>query len=197
MSEIDTKESLLAAAKKLFLTRGYAGTSVDAICSQAKVSKGSFYHFFDTKEELALAVLQWSIERSSAIIAAGTFVRMTDPVERAVGYLKHVEKSAETIWKGGCILSTFAIELADTHPKLQKVVAEIFSAVAADVAQQLKPIADLGNGIPSASELADQFLIILEGSIILAKAHRQPERVTKAIRNFRKTLQALLASAAV
>ena len=57
MSEIDTKESLLAAAKKLFLTRGYAGTSVDAICSQAKVSKGSFYHFFDTKEELALAVL--------------------------------------------------------------------------------------------------------------------------------------------
>jgi hypothetical protein len=41
----ESKERLLAAAKELFLARGYAGTTVDAICEKAELTKGSFYHF--------------------------------------------------------------------------------------------------------------------------------------------------------
>jgi TetR/AcrR family transcriptional regulator, transcriptional repressor for nem operon len=49
MVAIPSKERLLAAAKDLFLARGYAATTVDAICEKAQLTKGSFYYSFDSK----------------------------------------------------------------------------------------------------------------------------------------------------
>jgi TetR/AcrR family transcriptional regulator, transcriptional repressor for nem operon len=67
----ESKQRILTAAKELFLARGYGGTTVDAICEKARLTKGSFYHFFDSKEELGLAVLDWSRQRSGQILADG------------------------------------------------------------------------------------------------------------------------------
>jgi len=63
---------------------------------------------------------------------------------------------------------------------------------------QLQPIAAqcTGKQAPSASELADTLLGILEGSIILAKAHRDPTRIPKAVRGFRLSLATLIAELA-
>ena len=58
MSEPKTKDKLIEAALRLMLAKGYPATTVDEICASAGVSKGSFYHFFATKEELALAAVQ-------------------------------------------------------------------------------------------------------------------------------------------
>jgi AcrR family transcriptional regulator len=64
MSAAQSKERILAAAKELFLSRGYAATTVEAICEKAELTKGSLYYFFDSKEELGLAVLDWSLRRA-------------------------------------------------------------------------------------------------------------------------------------
>jgi TetR/AcrR family transcriptional regulator, transcriptional repressor for nem operon len=40
----ESKQRILTAAKELFLARGYGGTTVDAICEKARLTKGSFYH---------------------------------------------------------------------------------------------------------------------------------------------------------
>ena len=56
MAANESKERILAGAKELFLARGYAATTVDAICEKAELTKGSFYYFFDSKEDLGLAV---------------------------------------------------------------------------------------------------------------------------------------------
>jgi AcrR family transcriptional regulator len=53
MAATQSKERILAGAKELFLARGYAATTVDAICEKAELTKGSFYYFFDSKEDLA------------------------------------------------------------------------------------------------------------------------------------------------
>jgi TetR/AcrR family transcriptional repressor of nem operon len=44
--------------RNCFWLAANAGTTVDAICEKAELTKGSFYHFFDSKEDLALAVLE-------------------------------------------------------------------------------------------------------------------------------------------
>jgi TetR/AcrR family transcriptional repressor of nem operon len=192
MSVPESKDRLLAAAKALFLARGYHGTTVDAICESAGLTKGSFYHFFSSKEDLGAAVLNWSLERSGALLADGPFASITDPVARALGYLSHVEASSKELWSGGCLLGTFAVELAETNPNLQKAVAGMFDAVASDVATQLEPLAETwpGDDTPTAAELAAQFLMILEGAITLAKAYRDWTRIPKAIGAYRKSLEA-------
>ena len=123
MATNQSKERLLTAAKELFLARGYAATTVDAICEKAALTKGSLYYFFDSKEELGLAVLEWSLRGSAQILADGPHVRITDPVEKAFAFLEHLEKCSPKLWSGGCLLGIFSQELAETNPRMQKAVA--------------------------------------------------------------------------
>jgi TetR/AcrR family transcriptional repressor of nem operon len=198
MRSSPSKENLLAAAKELFLACGYAATTVDAICEEAELTKGSFYYYFDSKEDLGLAVLDWSLRRSAQTLASGSYVRIADPVEKAFAFLEHLEKCSPEIWSGGCLLGSFSLELADTNSRMQKAVAGMFQAVADDFAENLQPIAAqcTGKQAPTANELADTLLGILEGSIILAKAHRDPTRIPKAIRGFRLSLATRIAEPA-
>ena len=189
-----SKERILAGAKELFLARGYTATTVDAICERAELTKGSFYYFFDSKEDLGLAVLDWSLRQSAQMLATGSYVRMNDPVEKAFAFLEHLENCSPEIWSGGCLLGSFSLELADTNSRMQQAVSGMFQAVADDFAKQLQPIAAqcAGKQAPTANELADSLLGILEGSIILAKAHRDPARIPKAIRGLRLSLATLI-----
>jgi TetR/AcrR family transcriptional regulator, transcriptional repressor for nem operon len=177
------------------LARGYAATTVDAICEKAELTKGSFYYFFDSKEDLGLAVLDWSLRRSAQMLASGTHARIVDPVEKAFAFLEHLEKCSPELWSGGCLLGSFSMELADTNSRAQQVVAGMFQALEDDFAEKLQPIADqcAGKQAPQASGFADTLLSIVEGSIILAKAHRDPTRIPKAIRGFRLSLATLIA----
>jgi TetR/AcrR family transcriptional regulator, transcriptional repressor for nem operon len=189
-----SKERILAAAKALFLAGGYAATTVDAICEKAELTKGSFYYSFDSKEDLGIAVLDWSLRRSVAMLASGPHVRITDPVEKAFAFLKHLEKCSADLWSAGCLLGSFALELADTNPRMQQAVAGMFQAVADYFAENLQPIVPecAGKQARAASELADTLLGVVEGSIILAKAHRDPSRIPKAIRGFRRSLEKVI-----
>lgn len=54
----DTRRALVRAARRLFNRRGYAATSLNDVCRQAHLTKGAFYHYFDTKEDLFVAVLE-------------------------------------------------------------------------------------------------------------------------------------------
>ncbi len=49
-----TRERVRDAANRLFLAKGFKGTTVDAVCEAAGVSKGTFYLHFDRKEDLLL-----------------------------------------------------------------------------------------------------------------------------------------------
>lgn len=57
-TENKTKDAILDAALKIFLTKGYEGTSVRMILEEANVVTGSFYHFFKSKEDLFEEVVE-------------------------------------------------------------------------------------------------------------------------------------------
>src|SRR5471032_2506620 len=61
----DAKEKILDAARALIELRGYSALGVAEICKSAGVPKGSFYYFFESKEVLALAVIDehWVVQR--------------------------------------------------------------------------------------------------------------------------------------
>lgn len=79
---------LLAAAKHQFGSQGFAGTSVDRICSAAKVSTRSFYELFGNKEAIFLAVYdditRRSIEAATRVLAETTGAPMRERIPAAV-----------------------------------------------------------------------------------------------------------------
>lgn len=56
------RERLFAAAREVFAESGYAGATVEAIVHRAGCTKGAFYHYFSSKEELFLALLEERVE---------------------------------------------------------------------------------------------------------------------------------------
>src|SRR3954451_1677952 len=54
---MQTRDRIVRSAAKLFLTRSYQSVGVHDLCEVADVRKGSFYHFFASKAELAKAVI--------------------------------------------------------------------------------------------------------------------------------------------
>ena len=80
----ETRSRIIESAIKLFSTRGFNAASVDDICKDAGISKGAFYHHFESKQALFLALLDgWlqtidnAIEASKDLTVPETFTRMT------------------------------------------------------------------------------------------------------------------------
>src|SRR6185369_4316728 len=86
-----SKEKLVRAARNLMLAQGYPVTSVDDIIEAAGVSKGSFYHYFDSKEELALTAMHEFLADGAALMMEAPFRDIADPRKRSIAFLKHVE----------------------------------------------------------------------------------------------------------
>ena len=81
----ETRTKILDSAIKLFSTRGFNAASVDEICAEAGLSKGAFYHHFESKQALFLALLDgWlqaienAIEASKDKTVPETLMQMTE-----------------------------------------------------------------------------------------------------------------------
>src|SRR5437868_15137540 len=83
----DSKTKLMDAALQLIRTKGYAATTVDDICHKAGVTKGSFFHHFKSKDELALAAASYWGTMTSGFFAAAPYRKLQDPRDRLLGYV--------------------------------------------------------------------------------------------------------------
>ncbi|HKW35247.1 MAG TPA: TetR/AcrR family transcriptional regulator [Candidatus Acidoferrum sp.] len=75
-----TKANIIAVARGLFATRGYYGTSTEAILEKSQLSRGALYHHFETKEALFAEVLE-AVEIDITAATGRARADTTDPVE--------------------------------------------------------------------------------------------------------------------
>jgi TetR/AcrR family transcriptional repressor of nem operon len=122
---ISTRDRLLDAARYLFWEKGYAATGIAEILERAKANSGSFYHFFNSKEALLLAVLDSYLEGLEPVIVRPAFARRRDPVERIFAILQgYRERLAETGCRYGCPLGRLALEIeAENLPAHNRIAA--------------------------------------------------------------------------
>lgn len=172
-----TRGKLLDAAQSLMMERGYAATSVSDICARAGATNGSFFHFFGGKEDIGRAAVARFIERELAALDRAPFRRDPDPAMRLRGWID----AAAAVFSDprlpkSCLLGTMTQELAPVHPRFQALFAELFSRWAAgfsrDAAEALA--ARGAPGPAEAAALADMYLSIIQGSIILVKGRGDP-----------------------
>ena len=96
----DVEERLMNAAMDLIWEHSYGSTSVDAICEKAGAKKGSFYHFFESKSELAVQALEADWQHKKARMDE-IFSASVAPLERLQHYFEHVYKG-QTKAHGEC-----------------------------------------------------------------------------------------------
>lgn len=184
---------MLDAVQTLSLSKGFPATTVDEVCAEANVSKGSFYHHFETKEEIGHAALDRYFDELVETLTAGSYSDSADPMERLAGFLTHAGQACSgPVLVNGCMLGSFALDLAESHPEIRRKLSEQFSFLTTFVATLITEAAEAAGRTLPADRLAQQFLAIIEGSIVLAKAQADPDVLTSGVSLFGDHLELLL-----
>jgi TetR/AcrR family transcriptional repressor of nem operon len=191
---IPTKVKLLEAAQQLMLTKGYPATTLDEICQVAGLTKGSFFHYFENKEDLGKAVLDHFVETMFGIVQQAEFHQKKDPLQRVYGYLDFLTKlSKDPNIPRSCLLGSFAQELSDTHPKIQTQCAKHFNQWTEDFKKDLDQAKaqHAPNAAFDTRSLSEYLITILEGSLILAKAKQERRIIERNLQHFKQYLKTL------
>jgi len=192
--EPDTKDRILASARELFHGRSYADVGIKEICSLAKVQKGSFYHFFPSKQELAMAVIDNMSDDWAHGFVAEAFDEALPPFERldymvdAVYYWQKAAKNVEGRMPG-CLFGNLALEISTRDEVLRARLNAVFEKASTHFHEALEQAVERGEIPPlDTAETATAMLAYLEGVILLAKTRNDPEVVRTlgpAIKNIR------------
>ena len=186
-----TKARLLDAAQALMLEKGFTATTVDEICEAAKLTKGSFFHYFESKDQLGKELLE-RFCASGQQLHQGFCGKETDPLKRVYAYVDGAMKlAADPVMGKGCLLGLFAQELADTNPAIREVCCEGFKVWATHFGKELARAK--ARYAPRAAfdpkELAEHLIAIMEGSMILGKARGNMKVMAQNLRHFRAYLE--------
>jgi TetR/AcrR family transcriptional repressor of nem operon len=191
----ETKRKLLDAGVSLMRERGFNATTVDDICTQAGVTKGGFFHYFKSKDDLAAAAVVRFYEMRALQSAEAPFRSMSDPLERVFGRLDFARQSyvgPKGVTKG-CLIGMFAQELSFTNAQLRTICQDRFDQTArdfeADLAQAKALYAPRAAFDPKS--LATLYVSIVQGSLMLAKASESNRVLNENIEQFRSYLQIL------
>lgn len=193
-AESDTRTRILATAREMFHGRSYADVGIQEICEGAKVQKGSFYHFFSSKQELAMAVIDDMAEDWAHGFVAEAFDQNLPPAERLdymVDAAYYWQKAAKDI-EGrmpGCLFGNLALEMSTRDDVMRAKLNAVFDKAKDKFRTTLEEGVATGAFAPMNTECtANAMLAYLEGIILLAKARNEPEvilRLGPAIKTLR------------
>lgn len=179
----DTRTRILSTARELFHGRSYADVGIKEICDIAKVQKGSFYHFFPSKQDLAMAVIDDMADDWAHGFVAEAFDQNLPPLER-LDYMVDAayfwQKAAKDI-EGrmpGCLFGNLALEISTRDDILRAKLNAVFEKASARFHETLEEAVEHGDLPPlDTGATATAMLAFLEGVILLAKTRNDPDVV--------------------
>ena len=170
----DAKERLLTGADSLFRDRGFGSVGVAEICKLAGVNKGSFYHFFSSKRELLLDVVESAWDETGMLRDCEGEIPHR-PVEHLQRYLEelfavhYADKEANGRVRGS-LIANVALELGSSEPEVGKKLDELLRRETAIFETLLVEAQDRGEVSLGNTRFAAQALVAsLHGLLMLAK----------------------------
>ena len=187
----ESKTLFLDAALQLIRAKGYEATSVDDLCSAAQLSKGCFFHHFESKEELALAAAAHFAARADDFFSSAPYRSLADPLARLLGYVDFRRSLLQgELPDFTCLLGTMVQETYRTHPSIraacERHISEHAATLSRDIAEAKKRYAPRARWSVESLGLFTQATI--QGAFILAKAKDGPDAARECLRHLRRYL---------
>lgn len=170
-----SRESLLNKGIDVLMQQGYHGTGLKEILDAVNIPKGSFYNYFDSKEDFAAKVIQHYVDPFVLRLAAHLQQSETDALAAMQHYFDELIAQVEkNDFKGGCLLGNLMGEVADTSSLCQQSLKvavnrfrELLQSGLAKAQQQGTVRAD-----KSAEDMADLLINTWQGALLRAKIEK-------------------------
>jgi len=171
--------------------QGYSGTTVDDICSAAGLTKGAFFHHFESKEDLAVAAAAHFSQMAERLFGTAPYRGLADPLDRLLGYVDfRTAILSGPVPEFTCLLGTMVQEAYDTHPAIRHACDTYIGAHIAEVAKDITAAKVLY--APSVEWSAESLALftqaVLQGAFVLAKSKGGPEVARDCLAHLRRYL---------
>lgn len=192
----DARNKILDAGRTLIAQRGYSSLGVAEICATAGVPKGSFYYFFESKQALALAVIEdhWAAQQKQWVELLSSD---HDPLSRLKDLFEATEQTQragqqKTGHVVGCLFGNLALELSNQVEEVRTRLEQIFDAQIDMIEQVVAEAKDAGQTGASVDtrEAARSIVAQIEGRVLLAKLLSDPTQLDALWQNSLDLLQA-------
>ncbi|MDI2128453.1 TetR/AcrR family transcriptional regulator [Yinghuangia seranimata] len=164
-----TRDRLLDTTHALVQAKGYTGTGLNEVVAVSGAPRGSLYfHFPGGKDQLIAESVRYAGQAIGSDLAE--LSESTGPAAEFVGaVLRRLGEQLEASeWLKGCPIATVALEAAATNDLLQEACSEVYASWEAALRARL-------GDRPDAADLAVTVLALIEGALLLARAHRSRE----------------------
>lgn len=179
-NKVGSKERIIHAAIQLLWEQSYLGTSVDELCVFAEVRKGSFYHFFPSKIDLALTAIDTSWAQTKLHVFIPIFSTKKDGMDQLQDLINKVDEVQSSILKAngaylGCPFGNLGQEMATKDDRIRKKIQKVFEGhcefivSALDKAQKSGTLPVGNNG-----QKATNIFALFEGALLLSKVSGDP-----------------------
>jgi TetR/AcrR family transcriptional repressor of nem operon len=193
-----TRERILDATQDLFFQHGFAATSIDSLLERTGLTKGAFFYHFKSKSELGQALVRRYAARDLDVLetAMQRAEKLSDDALQQllifVGLLKEPFENL-TEPPPGCLFAAYLYQPREFTPELAEVAKETLLAWRQRLVEKLERVAEQTGAASSidTSSVADQLLVVLEGSYVLAKGFGDAQIPLRQLEHYRQYLRLL------
>jgi len=168
----ETREALIRCGTEVLTEQGFSATGIDYILKQVGVPKGSFYHYFPSKEAFGHAVLDSYAGYFSQRLDRWLLDESLTPLERLVGFVQNAKVGmARHDYRRGCLVGNLGQEVSMLPDGFREILEGIFLDWQQRLSECLRAAQTSGELARDADcdELAAFFWIGWEGAVLRAR----------------------------
>jgi TetR/AcrR family transcriptional repressor of nem operon len=191
----EARRKLIEATVALMLKRGFNATTLDEICAEAGVAKGSFFYHFENKDDIGQAVAKAWGEFGQSIYA-GAWKKPGEPLEEIHRLFDIMDGLTRRPEPCVCLVGMLSQEMSGGHPGFRAACAleldlwtEMFRSRLEAAKQQLKPAVNF-----DPAEVAWFLNSVWQGSMLVGKVRQSAELIRTNLKMARKYVDSLFAS---
>jgi TetR/AcrR family transcriptional repressor of nem operon len=171
-----TKERLLRAGLELLLERGYHDLGVQQLLEATRIPKGSFYHFFESKEDFALQVVDAYMVEVHRGLDDCLGDESRPPLARVRRFFENTQQKYREDGYLGCLLGGLGQELSGVSEAFRKKIEQCFSEIAKRIAACLQIARERGELADDTRpmQLANLLVNCWEGAALRSRLLRDP-----------------------
>ncbi|MDR1396428.1 MAG: TetR/AcrR family transcriptional regulator [Desulfarculales bacterium] len=174
----DTKQQLIRKGTKLFTRHSFQGTGINDVLREARAPKGSFYHFFSSKENFACEVLASQARYNLSLLQEALNKTDLNYLRRILAFFKGLlDEVKKSEFRYGCLLGTIGQEMAANSESLRQAVAVGFEEQCQALAEGIckgQQAGDINKALDP--QITALFIFsAMQGGILMAKVKKNDQ----------------------
>ncbi|MFI2364042.1 TetR/AcrR family transcriptional regulator [Promicromonospora sp. NPDC019610] len=184
VTRVETRKSLLDSARRIVAVKGYAAVGINEVLAEAGVPKGSFYHWFSSKDAFGEAMMEAYFDEYLTTMDAIVADKSKSSAEHLMRYWQNFyDLQAVNDCQGGCLVVKLGAEIADLSEAMRTTTKVGTTAIIDRLEQMITDgVADGSVSVDDSPRATGETLYNLWlGASMMAKVHRSPAYLDNAM----------------